>query len=446
MSGRTAWVRNLETPLRAFLRTESGSAAVLLGAALAALAWANIDAASYDSVWGTPLSISVGGHGIDQNLRGWVNSGLMAFFFFIIGLEARREFDLGELRDRRRFVLPLAAGLGGMAVPVSIYLVFNAGLPSAHGWGVAMSTDTAFALGLLALVGRRLPDRVRAFLLTVAVVDDLVALGVIATVYSKPIQIQPLVVALVIFAVVLAVRAAGVRYGPVYAVLGIAAWVALFYSGIEPLVIGLVMGLLTYAYTPALDDLERATGLFRLFREQPTPELARSATAGVAAALSPNERLLQLYHPWTSYVIVPLFALANAGIVINGEFLARAVASPITIGIVVGYVVGKPLGILGFSWLLTWVSRGRLRVPVGWAAIAGTGAIAGIGFTVALLIATLAFSGAQLEEAKLGVLSAALLAAAASLVVFRVTLLLSPLRRSRALLGTADTIVDLTEP
>ena len=228
--------------------------------------------------------------------------------------------------------------------------------------------------------------------------------------------------------------------------LGVAAWVALLDSGVEPLVIGLVMGLLTYAYTPALDDLERATGLFRSFREQPTPELARSATAGLTAALSPNERLLQLYHPWTSYVIVPLFALANAGIAINGEFLARAATSAITLGIVVGYVVGKPLGIVGFSWLLTRLSRGRLRPPVGWAAIAGTGAIAGIGFTVSLLVATLAFDGAQLEEAKLGVLSAALLAAAASWVVFRVTLMLSPGRRTRALLGTAETIVDLDEP
>src|SRR6185436_21150090 len=168
--GRTAWARNLESPLRAFLQTETGSAAVLLAAAIAALAWVNIDGSSYASVWSTRLSVQVGGAGIALDLRGWVNSGLMTFFFFVVGLEARREWDLGELRERRRSALPLLAGLGGMAVAVSIYLAFNYGRPSAHGWGVAMSTDTAFALGLLALLGRRFPERLRAFMLTLLVV------------------------------------------------------------------------------------------------------------------------------------------------------------------------------------------------------------------------------------------------------------------------------------
>jgi len=200
-----AWARSLQTPLRNFLRTESGSAAVLLAATLIALAWANIDVASYESVWQTPLSIRLGGSGLSQTLREWVNSGLMTFFFFIIGLEARREFDMGELRERRRLALPLIAGIGGMVVPVAIYLALNAGRPSAPGWGIAMSTDTAFALGLLALVGRRLPDTVRAFLLTVVVVDDVVALAVIATAYSAQVALRPLVIALVIFGVILLV-------------------------------------------------------------------------------------------------------------------------------------------------------------------------------------------------------------------------------------------------
>jgi Na+/H+ antiporter NhaA len=445
-SSRTAWLGGQRTPLRAFLRTEAGGAAVLLAATLASLAWANLSASSYESLWQTPLEIRVGGGGVTQDLRGWVNTGLMAFFFFVVGLEARREFDLGELRERRRVVLPLVAGLGGMLIPVAAYLVLNAGHPSASGWGVAMSTDTAFALGLLALVGRDLPDRVRAFLLTVAMVDDVVALAVIAAVYSQKLVMRPLVVALGIFVVLLAVRAAGVRYGLAYAVLGAAIWVALFNSGIDPVVVGLVIGLLTYAYPPARDDLEEATGLFRQFREQPTPELARSAGAGLAAALSPNERLQLLFHPWTSYVIVPLFALANVGIVISGDFLARAYTSPITLGILFGYVLGKPLGILGFSWLVNRLSRGRLSPPVGWAAISGTGAIAGIGFTVSLLIATLAFQGTELEEAKIGVLSAALCAAAAAWGVFRGTALLSPQRRALALLGTTETLVDLAVP
>ncbi|MGH3546736.1 MAG: Na+/H+ antiporter NhaA, partial [Pseudonocardiaceae bacterium] len=317
---------------------------------------------------------------------------------------------------------------------------------SAHGWGVAMSTDTAFALGLLALVGRRLPDSVRAFLLTVVVVDDVVALAVIATVYSGHVALRPLVVALAIFGVLLAVRAGRIRNGLIYALLGVAAWVALFSSGVDPVAVGLVIGLLTFAYPPARDDLERATGLFRLFREQPTPELARSASTGLAAALSPNERLLQLYHPWTSYLIVPLFALANAGIAISGGFLSRAYTSPITLGILFGYIAGKPIGIVGSSWLVTRLNLAQLRPPVGWAAIAGGGAIAGIGFTVSLLISTLAFGGAQLQQAKLGVLSAALCASVAAWIVFGITALLPPRRRIRALLGTAEAIIDLAEP
>ncbi len=442
-SGRTAWARNLETPLRRFTRTESGSAAILLAAALAALAWANIDIGSYNTVWHTTLSIHIGDSGVSQSLRGWVNTGLMTLFFFVVGLEARREFDMGELRERRRVALPLAAGIGGMLVPVAIYLSFNAGTSSAHGWGVAMSTDTAFALGLLALVARRLPDKVRAFLLTVAVVDDVVALLIIATVYSTDVDVVPLVVALALFGVLLALRTARIRAGAVYAVVGVAVWVALFDSGVDPVVVGLAMGLMTFAYPPARDDLERATGLFRDFREQPTPELAQSARIGLVAAVSPNERLQQLYHPWTSYLIVPLFALANAGIPISGSFLARAYTSPITLGILVGYVVGKPIGITGVSWLVTRLSRGRLRPTVGWAAIAGNGAIAGIGFTVSILIATLAFRGTQLQEAKLGVLSAAACAGLAAWAVFRVTAMLPQPRRAVALLGTGETLVDL---
>src|SRR5207253_2297 len=371
---------------------------------------------------------------------------LMTFFFFVIGLEARREFDMGELRQRRRIALPVLAGFGGMAVPVAIFLAANAGRPSAHGWGVAMSTDTAFALGMLALVGPRFPDRLRAFMLTVVVVDDVVALVVIATVYSEHVALTALLVAIGIVGAMLVVRAAGVRVGLVYAALGIATWVALFKSGVDPVCVGRVMGLLTYAYPAARADLERATDLFRLFREQPTPELERTARVGLRAAISPNERLQHLYHPWTSYVIVPLFALANAGIAINGGFLTRAFTAPITLGILVGYLAGKPVGILGASWLVTRVSGGRLRPPIGWAALAGGGSIAGIGFTVSLLIAGLAFRGAQLEEAKLGVLSAALCASLTTWLVFRTTALLPQRLRIRALLGTSDVIVDLDDP
>jgi Na+/H+ antiporter NhaA len=442
-SGRTAWAHSLEAPLRRFVRTEAASAAILLAATLAALVWINVDASSYQNLWHTRLSIDIGGLQLSQELSLWLNNGLMTFFFFVVGLEARREFDLGELRRRSRVALPILAGIGGMGAAVAIYLAANAGRPSAHGWGVTMSTDTAFALGLLALVGPRFRERLRAFMLTVVVVDDIVALIVIATVYSERVVLGPLLVAILVFAVVVLAVWLGVRYGPVYFALGVAAWVALFKSGVDPLVIGLAMGLLTYAYPAGRSELERATDLFRSFREQPTPELARSAQAGLAGALSPNERLQQIYHPWTSYLIVPLFALANAGITINGALLSRAMTSPVFLGIVFGYVVGKPLGIFGASFLCTKLSRGRLRPPVGWAAVAGGGAIAGVGFTVSLLIASLAFRGQQLEEAKLGILTAALGASAVTWLVFRVTMLLPRRVRIRGLLGSDEPIVDL---
>jgi Na+/H+ antiporter NhaA len=445
-TARTAWARNLEAPLRDFLRTETGSAAILLGATLAALTWVNIDQASYERVWNAVLSITIGGSGVTQDLRQWVNAGLMTFFFFVVGLEARREFDLGELRDRRRLVLPVVAGLGGMLIPVLIFLAINAGHSSTHGWGTAMSTDTAFALGMLALVGRRFPDSLRAFILTVSVADDLLALVVIVVVYSGAVQIVALAVGLSVLALVLIVRARRIHNGAVYAVLGATAWVAFLKSGIDPVVVGLTMGLLTIAYPAARGDLERATDLFRMFREQPTSELAQSARAGLRSAISPNERYQQLFHPFTSYVIVPLFALANAGIVINGSFLSTAYTSPITLGIIVGYVVGKPVGIAGSTWLVMRVSRGRIRPPVGWASVLGGAAIAGIGFTVSILIATLAFKGRELEEAKLGVLSAALCASVLTSLVLRVTQMLPKRLRLVALLGSGEAIVDLAVP
>jgi Na+/H+ antiporter NhaA len=419
---------------------------VLLAATVTALIWVNAHASSYQSVWQTELSIRIGGWSVAQDLRHWLNTGLMTFFFFVVGLEARREFDMGELRQRYRIALPLTAGIGGMAVPVAIFLAVNAGHSSTHGWGVAMSTDTAFALGMLALVGSRFPIRLRAFMLTVAVVDDIVALIVIATVYRSKLELVPLLVALGLFAAGMAAARAGVRHGLFYLALGATTWVAMFKSGIDPIVVGLAMGLLTYAYPAARIDLERASNLFRLFREQPTPELARSARAGLESAISPNERLQHLFHPWTSYLFVPLFALANAGVVINSGFLASAYSSPVTLGILIGYVAGKPVGVLGTSWLATTLSRGRLQPPVGWAAVAGGGTIAGIGFTVSLLIASLAFDGAELEQAKLGILSAAFCSALATWIVLRATALLPTRLRTRALLGSGEAITDLAVP
>ncbi|MFL5841806.1 MAG: Na+/H+ antiporter NhaA, partial [Thermoleophilaceae bacterium] len=241
-------------------------------------------------------------------------------------------------------------------------------------------------------------------------------------------------------------RLMGEKRGTPYAALGVATWVAMHESGVDPVIVGLAMGLLTYAYPAAREDLERASSLFRDFREQPTPELARTASVGLELAISPNERLQQRFHPWSSYVIVPLFALANAGIAINGDFIRRAFASPITLGIIFAYVVGKPVGILAGSWLTVRVGRGRVRPPVGWGALTGGGAAAGIGFTISLLIANRAFTGDSLEEAKLGVLSAALGATVLSAAIFRLINLLPVERRLRALLGASEDIIDLSEP
>lgn len=443
-TGRTTWKPNQASPLRAFLRIESGSAGVLVAAIVAALFWANIDLGSYEAVWRTPLSVRIGHLEVSRDLQTWINSGLMTLFFLVVGLEARREFDLGDLRDRRRFVLPCVAGLMGMLIPVLIFLAINRGGPGAHGWGVAMSTDTALALGLLALLGRGVPDQVRIFLLTVFVVDDLIALIVIALVYSDDITVMPIVVAVAAFAVMLAIRAGGVRRGWAYVPVAVVMWGALLVSGVDPVVAGLAIGLTAIAYPPGRTELEKVSGLFRSFREQPTPTLARTASIGLANTLSPNDRLQRIYHPWSSYVIVPLFGLANAGISIDGPFLTQALASPVTWGVLLGYVVGKPLAVIGTSAGLTWLSRGRIRPAVGWAGVLGSGTIAGVSFTVSLLVASLAFTGDQLAEAKVGVLGAAIVSSALTWITFRVTNALPQDKRIPALFGDMTELIDLT--
>ena len=445
-SGGTAWARSLAAPVRDFLSTETGSAAVLLAAVIVALIWANLPSSdSYESLWTTKLTITLGGGEISADLRTWVNEGLMTFFFLVVGLEAKREFDVGDLRERRRLAIPVVAAIGGMVVPIAIYLAFNAGGPGAHGWGAAMSTDTAFALGALALLTPRAATRLRVFLLTLAVVDDLVALLVIATVYTKHVSLPALAVAIGLFGVLLALRYAPAWRRQVSVAVGIALWVAMFKSGIDPVITGLAIGLVTSAYPPSREDLERATSLTRSFREQPTPELARSAQLGVLSAISPNERIQYGLHPWTSYVVVPLFALANAGIHITGGLLSDAASSPITLGILVGYVVGKPVGIVGASWLASRKVVHGPRPTISWPVLAGGAAVAGIGFTVSILVSSLAFTGQRLAEAKLGVLASAVLAPLLAWAVFRVVKRLPANVRARQLAGTAQDILDLAD-
>ena len=446
LTERTAWARNLQTPLREFLRTETSSAALLLGAVLIALAWANIDHSAYEDFWRTRLSIRIGDSGISQDLRHWVNNGLMTFFFLVVGLELRREFDVGELRERSRLTLPVLAGLGGMGLSALLFLALNAGKPSAHAWAAAISTDTAFALGILAWVGTRFPARLRVFLLTITVLDDVVALLVIVFVYSGSIDLMPLMIGVAVFALATTLVFLRVRGGPLYFLLGTTIWVAMYEAGIDPIVTGLATGLIVWAYPIGREQLETATDLFRGFREQPTPELASSARRGLRAAVTPNERLQEIYHPWTSYVIVPLFALANAGIAIDGGFLSSAYSSSITLGILLGYVIGKPLGIGGMAWLATRASKGRLRPPVGWAAVVGAGTIAGTAFTVSILVASVALSGNDLREAKLGVLSAAVAAPLLTWLIVQGVGRMPRRKRLRALFGTSESIVDLAVP
>jgi Na+/H+ antiporter NhaA len=432
--------------VRDFLGTETGSASVLLAGAVIALVWANSPwSHSYESLWTTKLVVRVGANGIALDLRHWVNEGLMTLFFLVVGLEAKRELDLGELRERSRLTIPAAAAVGGMSVPVAIYLAFNAGGPGAHDWGAAMSTDTAFALGAAAILTPRAATRLRVFLLTLAVVDDLGALLVIATVYTAHVSVTALAVAVVLFAALLALRYVPLARGPLSVAIAVGVWIAMLKSGVDPVISGLAIGLATSAYPPSREDLERATDLARSFREQPTPELARSAQQGVASAISPNERLQYGLHPWTGYVIVPLFALANAGVHVTGSLLEAAVSSPITLGIFVGYVLGKPIGITGASWLASRPAMRGPRSPLSPPLLAAGGAFAGIGFTVSLLISSLAFSGRQLDEAKLGALGSVVLAPALAWTVLQIVKRLPANVRARQLAGTAEDILDLSQ-
>ncbi len=445
-AGRTAWARNLAAPVRSFLSTETGGAMVLLAATIVALLWANSPWwDSYESVWTTKLAITIGDAGITADLRHWVNQGLMTFFFLVVGLEAKRELDLGELRERRRLAIPAVAAIGGMLVPVCIYLAINAGGPGAHGWGTAMSTDTAFALGALALLTPRAATRTRVFLLSLAVVDDLCALLVIAIFYTERVSLVALAVAVAFFGVLLALRYAPPWRRPVSVAVAIGLWVALFRSGIDPVIAGLAIGLATSAYPPSRDDLERATALARSFREQPTPEFARSAQQGVQSAISPNERLQYGLHPWTSYVIVPLFALANAGVHLTGALIGDAARSPITLGILVGYVVGKPVGIVAASWIATRPMLRGPRAPLSGPLLAASGAVAGVGFTISLLIATHAFEGRRLDEAKLGALATVVVAPLVAWAVLQVVRRLPATLRARQIARTADDILDLSD-
>lgn len=445
LGGRTAWARNLAAPVRSFLSTETGGGVVLLAAVVVALIWANVAPHAYHAAWAARLDIRLDGHGPAADLGRWVNQGLMTLFFLVVGLEAKRELDLGELRERRRLAIPVVAAVAGVCVPVAIYEAFNAGGSGAHGWGAAMSTDTAFALGAVALLTPRGATRLRVFMLTLAVVDDLLALVVIGTVYTNHVDGVAVAAAAGLFVLLLGLRYLPVGRSAASIAVAIGLWVALFYSGVDPVISGLAIGLATSAYPPSREDLERATALTRSFREQPSPELARSAQQSLLSAISPNERLQYALHPWVSYVVVPLFALANAGIHLRGGLLSQAFSSPITLGILVGYVAGKPVGVAGGSWLASRPALRGPRSPLSGPLLAVGGAFAGTGFTVSLLISSLAFHGRQLDEARLGALASVVLAPLLARLVMSVVRRLPETVRARQIRGTAEALVDLAE-
>ena len=438
----TPWTRRL-APVREFVATENASAAILLAATVAAVVWANSPwSASYESLWHTEVAVRFGDADLTLDLRHWINDGLMAFFFFVVGLEIRREFDMGELRERRRVGTPVLAAVGGMVVPALIYLAINAGEPTARGWGIAMGTDTAFALAVLTLVGGATP-RVRTFLLTLVIVDDIVALVVIALAYTDDLSLTALAVAVGLFGVVLVMRAAGVRHGVPYFLVGVAMWLATLASGVHATIAGVAVGLLATAYPPSRDQLSQAGALWRLFREEPTPEYARTVSRTMSRAVSPNERLQHLFHPWTSHLIVPLFALANAGVALEADVLREVVTAPIFLGVVGGLVVGKPLGIAGATWLVSRSWFGGFPRTVPWPPLVGAATVAGVGFTVSLLIADISFTGRELEEAKLGILAASVVASLAAWMVFGVVRRLPAAARRRGSGRLAPPILDL---
>ncbi|MCX2966563.1 Na+/H+ antiporter NhaA [Gordonia aquimaris] len=401
-----------------WLRTETGSAALLVAVTIAALIWANLPSDSYAELWHTEVGLSFGAHGVDMSLQHWINDGLMVLFFFVIGLEVRQEFSVGSLRDRRRAMVPLVAGVSGVVVPAVIYLLI-AGRDAADGWGVVVGTDTAFLLGALAILGPRLSNQLRVFLLTLTVVDDFLAVSIIGVVYSDDLDVVALLIAVAgLVGLWLLSRTTVWRSAP-YVTLVVVVWAATLASGVHPSLAGMAAGLLVPAAATERDHVESAKALFRDYWQSPEAGVARTARSGLARSISVNQRLHDVLRAPVSLFVVPVFALANAGIALGGGVLTDALASTITWGVVAGLVLGKFLGISLGAWLAVRAGLGRLPEGVGRGSLLGGSALAGIGFTVSLLIVGLAFTDTtQAAEATVGVLIAMVCAAALGWLIF----------------------------
>jgi Na+/H+ antiporter NhaA len=406
---------------------ENAAAALLLAFTVLAIVWANSPwSQSYPTFWNTPVGLTLGSAHTEMTIKHLVNDGLMAFFFFIVGLEVTSQFTIGELTDRARAAVPVLAAIAGLILPAVIFVLFNSGA-DARAWGVVISTDTAFLVGALAIIGPKYPARLRTFLLTLAVVDDVGALLVIALFYSDAIRPAPLAVAALLMVALALVRRLPAGRGGAYSVLAFALWLVLLMAGIHPTLAGVAVALLIPVFTPQRKSVESAASVIRAFRQSPNSEYARAATRSLRESISINERLQTAFSPYVSYVVLPIFALANAGVHLDHDTLAAAVRSPLTWGVIVGLVVGKLIGITGATALVRAVGIGALAPGLTLRRVAGGAALSGIGFTISLFIIDLAIEDpAKQDQARVGVLVASAVAFALGWAMFRLTDRLTP--------------------
>lgn len=409
-------------PFARFLKIEAASGILLFLAALAALSLANSPwSASFLAFWETPIGLHFGGLDFSRSFRHWINDGLMTFFFFVIALELKRELTLGELRNVRTAALPFAGALGGMIIPVCLYLGLMTGRPGAHGWGTVMATDTAFVIGCLALFGSRIPPSLRLFLLSLAVFDDVGAITVVAVGYGGSLNWFALVLGMLGLAVVASFARLGIRSSPVYLLLGGVIWLCFDASGIHATITGVVLGLMTSTRVWVRDA--RLRSILERVLSYPTGEHwsgdsanrrdLRQAGIAVSELLSPVERLEIMLHPWAGFVIMPIFALANAGVAISAGDIGR----PVFVAIFAGLVFGKPVGVLVFSWLAIRLRLATRTASLSWPFLTAGAFLTGIGFTMSLFIAGLAYTPEVLNAAKLGIFAASIFSAAAGLLI-----------------------------
>ena len=415
-------IDRLTKPLGRFLAIEAAGGAVLLAFTVAALVLSNSPLAQpFLNVWETSIGFQVGTWEFARALRGWINDGLMTLFFFLVSLELKRELVLGELRSPRMAALSISAALGGMLVPALLYLMLQAGQPGQHGWGTVMATDTAFVIGCLALLGTRIPRQLRIFMLSLAIVDDVGAILVVAFGYSSQIEWSLLALGGIGIVLVLAMALIGFRALPIYFFMGALLWLAVDASGIHATITGVVLGLMTPTRRWVSDDrlyaiLDQVIAVPDSYEGgggTKDRQTLRVAERAARETLSPVERLEMLLHPWVAFVVMPLFAFANAGITLSLDNLDGAV----TIAILLAFVIGKPAGILAFSWLAVRLKIAVRPPELAWLTLAGGGLLAGIGFTMALFIANLSFSENLVDSAKLGIFLASVVSALAGIAL-----------------------------